>query len=108
MGYNVIMTLRAKDHLRKIVRYLIVDLGNEQAARSLKQAIQQTIQFLEYGADTLRFLSDPELQKYGYKRITIGKTRYFFVYRIEANTVWIDAMFHEQQDYPKLFWDETY
>ncbi len=108
MGYNVIMTSRDEDHLRKAVRYLAVVLGNEQAARSLKQSIQQTIQFLEYGAGSLRFLTDPELRKYGYKRITIGKTRYFFVYRIEENTVWIDAMFHEQQDYPNLFWDETY
>lgn len=108
MGYNVIMTSRAEEHLRKTVRYLIIELGNEQAARSLKQSIQQTLQFLEYGADSLHFLSDPELRKYGYKRITIGKTRYFFVYRIEENNVWIDAMFHEQQDYPNLFWDETY
>ena len=29
MGYNVIMTSRAEDHLRKTVRYLTVDLGND-------------------------------------------------------------------------------
>ncbi len=106
MGYNVIMTLRAKDHLRKTVHYLTVNLGNKQAAKSLKLSIQETLHFLEFGADSLKVLNDPDLQKYGYKRITIGRTRYFFIYRIEANTVWIDAMFHELQDYENLFWDE--
>ena len=43
--------------------------------------------------------SNTYLNERGYRRIGLEHYRYFLLYRIENDTVVIDKMFHELQDY---------
>ena len=42
---------------------------------------------------------NPRLRTLGYHRINFMSHRYFMLYRIEGNTVYVDNVFHELQDY---------
>ncbi len=46
---------------------------------------------------------DPALKAFGYRRKMILGTRYLCIYRIDGDTVWIDGIYHELQDYENLF-----
>ena len=54
---------------------------------------------LERIAGSLKMCENPRLKKLGYRRINFLSHRYFLLYRIAENMVYIDAVFHELQDY---------
>ena len=50
-------------------------------------------------AESLKLCENPRLQMFGYRRINFLSHRYFMLYRIEEDIVFIDNIFHELQDY---------
>ena len=50
-------------------------------------------------AESLKLCENPRLQMLGYRRINFLSHRYFMLYRIEEDIVFIDNIFHELQDY---------
>ena len=48
---------------------------------------------------TCLLYTSPRLQMLGYRRINFLSHRYFMLYRIEEDIVFIDNIFHELQDY---------
>ena len=50
-------------------------------------------------AESLKLCENPRLQMLGYRRINFLSYRYFMLYRIEEDIVFIDNIFHELQDY---------
>lgn len=50
-------------------------------------------------AGSLKFCDNPKLKALGYRRINFLSHRYFMLYRIESDTVYVDNIFHELQDY---------
>ena len=63
MTYRVVLSDRASEQLDSYVRYLAVDLGNIQAASSLLDDAEDTIEALSYVAGSLAFCSDPDLKR---------------------------------------------
>lgn len=55
--------------------------------------------FKDLGTDTTTAIRMFLTQAVGYHRINFLRHRYFMLYRIEENTVFIDDIFHELQDY---------
>jgi len=47
----------------------------------------------------MKTCDNPRLQSLGYHRINFQKHRYFMLYRIEDDVVYVDDIFHELQDY---------
>lgn len=47
----------------------------------------------------LKLCDNPKLRVLGYRRINFLSHRYFMLYRIENNIVYVDNIFHELQDY---------
>ena len=103
MVYNVEMTERAREQLDAFVRYLVLDLGNPQAASSLLDDAADTEESLMYVAGSIPFCDDPDLKKREIRKIRFAKHRHLWLYRIEDGTAYVLAMFHELQDYENTF-----
>ena len=99
MEYNVVVTLDAEEDLNRFVGYLLNEKKNEQAAISVLDDYDKTIDKLKRVAGSLKLCENPKLNEFGYHRINFMKHRYFMLYRIEGITVYIDNIFHELQDY---------
>ena len=78
---------------------VIASLGNKQAAKNVLVDFEDTINKLKYVASSLNVCDNPRLQSLGYRRINFQQHRYFMLYRIENDVVYVDDIFHELQDY---------
>ena len=99
MAYKVVITKDAEKDLDEFVKYLLFEKRNEQAARNVLNDYDATIVSLKIVAGSLKLCDNPRLRKYEYRRINFLHHRYFMMYRIVENVVYIDNIFHELQDY---------
>lgn len=102
MDYRVVMMEGAEKDLDRFVVYLLFEKKNEQAARNLLDDFEKTKISLSNVAGSLKLCGNPKLKELGYRRINFMTHRYFMLYRIEGNTVFVDNIFHELQDYENL------
>ncbi len=100
--YKVVITRDAKAHLAQILRYLRQDLGSEQAARNVKADISETKDRLSHVAGSLKLCENHRLRDLGYRTIHLKRHNYFMIYRIQGNTVYVDAIYHDLQDYENI------
>lgn len=103
MAYKVIITALAKHQLEMYIAYTLSEFKSLQAARAIRDDANRTKKRLSNIAGSLAFCENEILAQYGYRRIFFDKHRFFMVYRIEDNTVIVDAMYHELQDYESVF-----
>lgn len=108
MGYKVIIMPPAKRRLDRYVFYTIETLGNRQAAKAILADARETKKRLSMAADSLRICDNPILEKHGYRKIKFAKHKFVMLYRIQDDTVIVDGMFHELQDYEGIFTDELH
>lgn len=99
MEYRVVITSDAQEDLDKFIKYLLFEKQNEQAARSLLNDFEATTQKLSQVAGSLKLCDNPNLRALEYRRINFLTHRYFMLYRIKDQTVFVDDIFHELQDY---------
>ena len=99
MVYKVVVTIDAEEDLDRFVRHLLFEKKNEQAARNVLNDFEATKESLVYVAGSLKIAENPRLKDLEYRRINFLSHRYFMLYRIEKDTVFIDNIFHELQDY---------
>lgn len=102
MGYKVVMAESAEKALDRFVTYLLFEKKSEQAARNLLNDFEATKISLSNVAGSLKLCDNPKLKELGYRRINFLSHRYFMLYRVEENTVYVDGIFHELQDYEKV------
>ena len=98
MDYKVVMTVDAEEDLDRYVRYLLFVKKSEQAAKNLLDDFETTKRSLSSVAGSLRECENPRLKSLGYRRINFFSHRYFMMYRIDKDIVYIDNIFHELQD----------
>ena len=108
MGYKVIIMPPAKRRLDRYVFYTIETLGNRQAAKAILADARETKKRLSMAADSLKICDNPILEKDGYRNIKFAKHKFVMLYRIQDDTVIVDGMFHELQDYEGIFTDELH
>ena len=99
MDYKVFVTSEAEESLNRYIQYLLFKKNSKQAAGNLLDDFEETIGKLKSAAGSLKLCDNPKLRKLGYRRINFLKHRYFILYRIENNTVFVDDVFHELQDH---------
>ena len=99
MDYKVVVTTDAEEDLERYIRYLLVVKRNEQAAKNVLDDFESTVKSLKSVAGSLKLCENPRLRKLGYRRINFLSHRYFMMYRIVEDTVFVDNIFHELQDY---------
>lgn len=102
MDYKVIVTEDAEKDLDGFVQYLLFEIGNEQAAKSLLDDFDNTICSLALVAGRLKYCEHPKLKEAGYKRINFMTHRYFILYHLDGNRAVVDNVFHQLQDYENI------
>lgn len=100
--YKVVITHTAKAQVAHILRYLRQDLRNEQAARNVKEDLEETKLRLSYTAESLKLCDDAELRALGYRTIHLKRHRYLLLYKIINDTVRVDGVYHDLQDYENI------
>ena len=99
MDYKVAVTADAEADLDQYIQYLLTEKKSEQAAVNLLDDFEATIQRLKAVAGSLKLCENPRLKELGYRRINFLSHRYFMLYRIVDDIVFVDSIFHELQDY---------
>ncbi len=99
MDYEIVVTAEAENDMERYIRYLLVDKKSRQAAKSVMDDFSVTLQSLKSVAGSLKLCENPRLKALGYRRINFLFHRYFMMYRLDGNTVIVDNIFHELQDY---------
>ena len=103
MVYNVEMTERAKEQLDAFVRYLSVDLQNAQAAANLLNDAEDAAESLSYVAGSIPLCGDPDLRNRQLRVFRFASHRYLWLFRLQQDTAFVMAMYHELQDYENIF-----
>lgn len=101
MDYRVVMMEGAEEDLDRFIVYLLFE-KNEQAAKNPMDDFEKTKASLSNVAGSLKLCDNPKLKELGYRRINFLSHRYFMLYRIEGNTVFVDKIFHQLQDYENI------
>ena len=104
---KVIMTRLAQNQLSQYIGYIKRKFKNPQAAKAVAQDARETKALLLKAAETLKLCSDPDLRILGYRVILFRHHRYLFVYSIHDDTVYIEATYHELQDYENTFKEDV-
>lgn len=99
MDYKIVVTKDAEEDLDRFIQYLIFEKKSTQAARNVLDDYDATIECLKHVAGSLMLCENPRLRMHGYRRINFLNHRYFMMYRIVENIVFVDNIFHELQDY---------
>ncbi len=99
MDYKIVITIDAEEDLERYIQYLLFEKRNEQAAKSLLEDFENTKKCLSGVAESLKLCDNPKLRQMGYRRINFLAHRYFMLYRVEENMIFVDNIFHELQDY---------
>ena len=99
MDYKVIITEDAEEDLERFIKYLIVGKKSMQAAENVLNDFDATIEILKHVVGSLKLCDNPRLYRLEYRRINFLNHRYFMLYRILDDVVFVDNIFHELQDY---------
>jgi plasmid stabilization system protein ParE len=102
-SFEVIISPKALSQLNDYIQYTLL---NPQAAKSVWEDAIGTTERLESIAGSLRYCANSKLRKLGYKPIFFQHHDYVMLFRIEGNTAFVDAIFHQLQDYEKNFSQE--
>ena len=99
MDYKIVLMQNAEEDLDRFITYLLFEKKSEQAARNLLNDFEATETSLSNVAGSLKLCDNPRLRELGYRRINFLSHRYFMLYRIENDIVYVDNIFHQLQDY---------
>ena len=104
-SYKVIISPKALSQLEEYIAYIRYSLLNDQAAKAVWDDAVETAEKLETVAGSLKFCDDPDLKALGYRKLSFTRHRYIMLYRIENQTAYVDAVYHQLQDYENTFSD---
>lgn len=105
-SYNVIISPKALSQLSAYIDYIQYTLLNEQAARTVWQDALETRSRLSLVAESLKYCKHPLLKERGYRLICFRRHRYVMLYRVVGADVYVDAIYHQLQDFENVFADE--
>ena len=105
VSYKVITSPKALSQLKEYIDYIQYILLNEKAAGAVWNDAIETVNRLETVAGSLRYCDDLELKELGYRKIDFIRHSYVMLYRIENDTVFVEAVYHQLQDYENTFLD---
>ncbi len=78
---------------------------NEHAAKAVWNDALETQDELAKVAGSLKLCEKINLQELGYRKINFLHHRYLMIYRINGTTAYVEAIYHQLQDYENIFLD---
>ena len=106
-SYKVIISPHALSQLNEYIDYIQNNLQSAKSAKNVWEDAIETRNKLSEAASSLKLCENPKLQKYGYRKINFLYHRYVMIYRVEGNTVYVDGIYHQLQDYENTFSSEV-
>ena len=101
--YDVIIAPRALAQLESYIDYVQHTLLNDKAAEALFRDAMETQKQLARVAGNLKLCVNPRLRAHGYRIIRFLHHRYIMLYRVEGQCAYVDAIYHQLQDYENTF-----
>ncbi len=101
MGYNLIITEKADEHIDSLAGYLLGKLKNPQAAGNFLNEIDGIYDRLEDNPYQFPISPDKYLAFQEYREAHFQKMSYKIVFRIEDRVVYVVGVFHDLEDYAK-------
>ena len=98
MDYKVVLMKDAEEDLDRFITYLLLEKKSEQAARNLLNDFEATKISLSNVAGSLKLCDNLKLRELGYRRINFLSHRYFMLYRIENDTVYVDNILQDYEN----------
>ena len=98
-NYKVEILPKAREDLRRALNYLIYVKLSPKAADSVLKDFEETIEKLSYLADSYQMLESDILRKRSLKRVNFSRHKYFLLYKIENDKVFITNIFHAREDF---------
>ncbi len=102
-SFRIHITPNARHLLNRYIDYIQYTLLDEQGADAVLLDALETIDILEMVADSITYCESKELRNLGYHKILFQRHKYVMIYKIVEDVVSIDAIYHQLQDYEKLF-----
>ena len=105
MKYKVQYSPEALNDLDEIWEYILLDLGNPDAAENVVNKMMDTIDALESFPERGAPLSSVVDIESNYRFVLSGN--YMAFYRVEEKMVQIDRILYQGRDYLKILFDDT-
>lgn len=105
-SFEVIIAPHALAQLDNYISYIQYTLFNETAAESVWRDAMETSEMLETVAGSLRMCKNQKLKELGYRPIFFRHHNYVMLYRVDHGIAYVDAVYHQLQDYEKTFAEE--
>ncbi len=99
MAYKVVVTSDAHADLEDYISYILFEFRSEQAAQSILDDYEETLETLALAAGSIRKSSSPKLAMRGLRRINFRRHDYFLLFKLDGNIVTVTNIFHSSQDY---------
>jgi plasmid stabilization system protein ParE len=99
MKFDVVLSDLALNQYDNILDYIYNTLKNPQAAKSVMQDFDSTVQLLKTQANNYGYCNSERLRKLRFRKLHFLKHKYILIYRIKSDMVVIEGIYHELQDY---------
>ena len=99
MAYKLEITEHTAHQIHKCISYSVNTLRNPSSASSVLDDIEHAYDLLEQTAESFAFCEDPYLQSKEYRKLTLEKHDYVFIYRVDGETVYLAGFFHMLENY---------
>ena len=93
--YKVVVTRDAEEDLERFIKYLVLEKESMQAAENMLNDYDVTIESLRRVAGSLKLCDNSRLRQLEYRCINFLNHRYFMIYRIVDNVIFVDNIFYE-------------
>ena len=101
MAYRLLVSEKAENQIDRDIKYIVEALKNPSAAKGLLQDIENAYLDLERMPEAFSLCNDSYLSAKGYRKLSLSKHDYLFVYSIEGNIVFPPGFFHLSENYDK-------
>ncbi len=103
MKYKILYSSEALKDLDEIWEYILMELGNADAAKNTINNVMNTIDALEVFPERGTPLSAVVEIESDYRFVLSGS--YMVFYRVESQTVFIDRILYERREYIKVLFE---
>ncbi len=99
MQYELEIQGKVERKVDRILYYLENNKKNHQAVVNFLDEYEECLKDIVDSPESYAFCTDDRLRNLGYKHKHFSTMRYKLIYRIESNTVLIEGIYHDLEDY---------
>ena len=106
-AYDVILSQEAEKDIRKIIRYLAVDLGEPNTADKMLHRLEDEIKSLRVMPERYALVADADLAAIGVRAISVGNYLMFYTVNRGAHRVNILRVQHGRRNWSEILYSTS-